>query len=828
MNEIIVSTQPKQLVPGRGKKTSKIVFVGEAPGRQEAEQRKPFVGSSGRLLKSLAFRAKVLWDDLYLTNVIKERPPKNDISKFITFGKTKITHKENFDEYVELLKEELKEIKPNVVLAVGNVPLYALTGEKGITGWRGSIMESTLVPGLKVIPTIHPSAALRNYMYQYYIFHDLQRLKEQAAFPDIRRSEYLYITDPTLEKIFQYLEQCKKSELLSFDIEVGGYKHGLSEVSCISFSKDKESAISIPFTRAGKARWSPSNEKEIWDMIADLLTDENLRKVAQNRFFDMHFLYRRYGFITKNCEDTMIAQAVTRPDFPKGLDFINSMYTDIGYYKADGKEFFGGRGNEEKFWIYNAKDSMVLSLCFPMMEEEMKEKGLWETYKAQNDLVELLVFMSEHGMLIDSEGLTQKNLEAEEELKRIENLFYDMAGKEINLRSHKQLKEYFYGKKKNGGLGLPPYKNKAGKPTTDVGALTRLSRPLASRPAVPEARLLLEHRKLAKLKGTYYQMSYDDDSRIRSSMNPVGTRYGRLSSSENIFGTGTNLQNQPYTLKEFFLADPGYIAYEIDLSQAENRIVAYVAPEPKLIEAFENKIDIHSRTASYIFQKHESKISKEEGSAPQFGTGDQSERFWGKKANHAFNYGQSANAFSEQMLISRGEATTIYNAYHNAYPGVFKYHNMIKQQLSNNRTLTNLFGRRYTFLDRWDYGLFLDAYAFIPQSTIADIINRWGLVPMYRDMPEVVLMNQIHDSTVFQISCNVPLKRHAELILQIRNNMSQPLTWRGREFTIPCDLKILPTNLMEGEEVKLKDDLCQDELVELIKQEAKNHNKPVR
>jgi len=393
-----------------------------------------------------------------------------------------------------------------------------------------------------------------------------------------------------------------------------------------------------------------------------------------------------------------------------------------------------------------------------------------------------------------------------------------MAGREINLRSHKQLKEYFYGSKRKGNLGLAPYKDK-GKPTTNEKALLKLSRPLSNRPAVEEAKILLRHRRLSKLRGTYYEMSYDSDNRIRSSMNPVGTRTGRLSSSKNIFGTGANLQNQPYELKEFFLVDDNYIGYEIDLAQAENRLVAYVAPEMRLIEAFENGVDIHSRTASYIFGKPEEEISREEGSAPQFGNGEYSERFWGKKANHAFNYGQSANAFSEQMLISRAEAGQIYHAYHNAYPGVRKYHNMVKESLQRDRTLTNLFGRKYLFLDRWDYSLFLAAYAFIPQSTIADIINRWGLIPIYNSMPEVVLLNQIHDSIVFQISKDVPIEKHSKILFKIGGNLSQELEWNGRKFYIPCEAKILPTNLMEGVEVNLNDpDLCQNKLTQIIKE----------
>ena len=811
----------KRIVPGVGNKNPKIAIVGEAPGKKEEQEREPFVGSSGRLLKSLFFKANIKWSECYVTNVVKERPPGSNIKKFIKLKNKYPKETEVYNKYVDYLKEELKEINPNVVLATGNVALYTLTGERGITSWRGSVMESTLIPGLKVIPTIHPSSALRNYMYRYYIFNDVQYLAEQAEFPDIRPPEYYYITDPTFDQIINYLEQCKKSDLVGFDIEVGGFKINLSEVSCISFSKDDQSSICIPFTRAGKPRWSADNELKIWNLISEILESEGIKKIAQNRFFDGHFLFRRYGIVTKNCEDSMIAQAICRPDFPKGLDFINSIYTDIGYYKADGKEWFGGRGNEEQFWLYNAKDSMVLTAVWEDMKKALKDQGNWETYKAQNRIVESLIFMSEHGIKLDTEGLEEKNQKTGEEIKEIEELFKSMADRDINLRSHKQLKEYFYGDKKDGNLGLKEYKSRStGKPTTNERALHLMAKPIQRRPAVPEAKLLLRHRKLSKLKGTYYEMDYDEDGRVRASMNPVGTRTGRLSSSKNIFGTGTNLQNQPYAMKEFFLIDDNYVGYEIDLAQAENRIVAYVAPEPKLMEAFENDIDIHSRTASYIFGKPEEEISEEKGSAPQFGNGDQGERYWGKKANHAFNYGQSAKAFSQQMQISRGEASKIHHAYHNAYPGISKYHNLVKQQLQKNRTLTNLFNRRYVFLDRWDYRLFNEAYAFIPQSTIADIINRWGLSYIYESMPNVVLLNQVHDSIVFEISKDLPYIEHARIIQKICNSLSQPIEWHGREFRIPCELKILPNNLMKGKEILITEDLCQKEIAQTINKEV--------
>ena len=101
---------------------------------------------------------------------------------------------------------------------------------------------------------------------------------------------------------------------------------------------------------------------------------------------------------------------------------------------------------------------------------------------------------------------------------------------------------------------------------------------------------------------------------MRCAFNPVGTKSGRLSSSKTIFGTGTNLQNQPAEMKGYMMADDGFVLYNMDLSQAENRVVAYIAPEPSMIQAFENGTDIHSQTAGLIFRKPVDEISDEPGS----------------------------------------------------------------------------------------------------------------------------------------------------------------------------------------------------------------------
>src|SRR5690606_8827381 len=137
------------------------------------------------------------------------------------------------------------------------------------------------------------------------------------------------------------------------------------EISCISFSISPTEGISIPFVLSGTDYFTPDQELEIWKEIASILEDPNIKKIGHNYIFDMSFIYRKYGIITRNFDCSMIAQGIAYPDFPKGLDFVTSMNTREPYYKDDGKKWLKTGGSYRDFWVYNAKDSLVCQESFP-------------------------------------------------------------------------------------------------------------------------------------------------------------------------------------------------------------------------------------------------------------------------------------------------------------------------------------------------------------------------------------------------------------------------------------------------------------------------------
>lgn len=777
----LIESNSIKLVKGFGPKDAKIVIVGEAPGAEEEKYGKPFVGSSGKLLESILQKVGLVRREVYITNVVKERPPKNDISVFFkSSSKLGFVPTDKAKQYIEHLKAELEELNPNIIVALGAVSAWVLTGKTGITKIRGSIYPSTLIEGKKVIPIIHPSAALRQYIFTYMIEMDFERVVKESKFPEIRTIDRIYRLEPTFSEACDYLEDILNyHKRVAFDIEVVN-----KELGCFSFAKNKADAMVIPFYKDGKSCFDPDQETQLLALTSRILEKPDLTIIGQNLVFDGTFMFHKYGIAINNIDDTMIAHAILYPDLPKGLDFITSHYTSEPYYKDDGKQWMRIGGNIRDFWIYNAKDSLVCIEAMPKLKEDLIKFGLLETYKQQKELIYPLIFMSEHGIRMNVEGMDSMREELELELTDLMNKFSELTG-DVNPNSPKQLVNYFYIQK-----GYKPYINrKSGRPSVDMDALKRLARKGSE-----EALILLKYRKLAKLKSTYIDVTLDSRNRLTCSFNPVGTKQGRLSSSKNIFGEGTNLQNQPAQMKKFMLADEGYLLFDVDLSQAENRIVAYVAPETKMINAFETEMDVHSLTASLIFNEPIEQIIEEHnaGIPCELGTGDQTKRFWGKKANHGLNYGLGYKTFALYYELPEKDAKFIVERYHQAYPGVRGYHQWVKMKLRASRTLENLMGRKRLFLDRWGDELFKQAYSFIPQSTVADIINFKGILLIYNDpmFKEFVLLNQVHDSIVFQVPISLSLTDLFTKLNALKQSLETPLTYNNRTFFIPADFKV--------------------------------------
>lgn len=777
-----------------------LVFVGEQPGMIETRMLKPFVGPAGRELNEDMNIVQVARADCYLTNVIKDFD--HPLQDYIDYNpKTKqIQVSDQFNEYVEQLYQELSDVRVPII-ALGNVAMYALTGKWGITKWRGSRLHSTLLPGRVVYPTFHPATVIppkNQFLNKVLIQFDIREAKKEADGLYVPTERHI-ITSPSYEDVMTFLEECEEKGLaghmIDYDIEIFA-----EEVSCVAFSCPRQihTAMSIPFFY-GKDYFTPEQETVVWLKIARILENPAIAKRGQNVIFDTHFLLRKYGIKGRNLHDTMIAQRTLMPEFPMGLDFITSIWTDHPYYKDEGKKNFGGQ-DWHRLWAYNATDALMCQEAFPKQMEELAKLGSIEAYDRQRKLIEPLTYMMERGIRVDIEAFRKRRVKLDIEIQTLTEELEKVAGQPLNPASPKQLQEYFYGK-----LGHTPYKKRGtGNVTTDNLAMKRLVRK-----GFKAAELVLEIRKRTKLASTYLDESkLSADGRLRCSYNPVGTRFSRLSSSENIFGEGMNLQNQPHSLRDLYLADEGYLWFSLDLGQAENRIVAYVGRIDPMIKAFEEGKDVHRLTASLIFGKPPEEISDEEGSST-LGDGKHSERDWGKRSNHGLNYDFGYKSFALLYEMSERDAKFIVESYHKVYPGVRQgFHALVKRSLRETRTLENLLGRRTLFLGPLIDETFKEAYSCIPQGTVGDIINEKGLEYVYYNQDkfgEVELLTQTHDDIGFQIPIAVGWTRMAEILLDIKRSLETPLHVHDYEFVIPADLTLgLNMAKKQGKELKGK------------------------
>lgn len=829
-------------VPPSGPKTASIAFVGEAPGAMEEKQNRPFVGDAGRIFTELLSGVGINRSTCYITNVVKERPENNNIKLFLDTSRKHIVMMKEYLQYEELLRQELEQTNANVIVAVGGTALWALCRLKKIEKRRGSILESTLLPGRKVIPIIHPSAVLRygNYIKSRFISIDLDRVLEESKTPDIWRDpcSYNIVTDFNVAKLelkalITGLEK-KEIKRCSFDIESDRHSHQLTAFGFSYKSFGKRFAFSIGLINEQGNVFDNIQELDLMYLLKQALSFPpsnpsdalTARYVMQNGMFDATMLYRRYGIITEKWLDTMVGSRMINPDYPAGLDFITSVYTKMPYFKDEGKESDAKRIDDsygleklninindepiidynltswQRWLLYNAKDCAATDRAIDGILEDVRTLKDENAMRSYINVCHPLLYMSERGVRLNLQKMEERRKDAEkalaeEESKLLEITNYEMKKRigsnftPINSQSSIQVMNYFYTT-----LGLKPYVSRqTGNPTVDAEALTRLARR-----DIPGAKELLKMRKYQKLIGTYYGMKIPDSGRLHGSYDPIGSKQGRLSSSKTIFGEGGNLQNQPKEIKSLMCADEGYILFECDLSQAENRIVAYCGQEHKMIEAFENGQDIHSTTAHLIWpelsveeivelNKKFSETGDPKYAAP-IANRTKSHRFWGKKGNHELNYGMGAAAFSMICEIPQKEGKLIHSKYHRGYPGVRRYQEYVESCLHKNRTIVNPFGRAIRYMEKMDTRLYNRAYSYIPQSTVAWIMNNFGVINIYENMSENVdILLQTHDSITFQIKLDIDINIISDILHRLKSDIEIDIPWQQSTFRIPLDVQ---------------------------------------
>lgn len=348
-------------VPSEGNKDAAIFLVGEAPGLDEEEARRPFVGASGQFLERYLGRCGLNRSELYFSNLSKYRPKGNRFEYLLDTTE--------LQESIEELRAEIEEVDPHVIVALGNWPLWFLTGLKsdkknaergtGISIWRGSTVPCKLVEGHKVTITYHPAFVIRPNGYENHpIFEsDLRRVVHESFSKALQYPQYRANIDPSSDRIDEFVDRYINAEWLSVDIETFGPK-----LACIGFADGVGEATCLTVL----------HEERNWDAARAILAGP-AKKIFQYGVFDINYLKWYYGWETQNFAwDTYVAQNNLNPGFPKGLDFLASIYTQFPYYKSERKDWksWEKRGNLDTLWRYNLKDVIATyMIAIQQMEE---------------------------------------------------------------------------------------------------------------------------------------------------------------------------------------------------------------------------------------------------------------------------------------------------------------------------------------------------------------------------------------------------------------------------------------------------------------------------
>jgi uracil-DNA glycosylase len=323
----------------------KMVLVGEAWGQHEEQERKAFVGPAGWQLNSMLREAGIARHECYLTNCFNLRPrPTNKIENLCA-KKGDVKHglpplssgryvRDEFLVEIERLYGELRSIKPNIAVALGGTAAWALLRDGRITKLRGAVAESPVIPGLKVLPTFHPSYILQGgYSDRYVTILDLQKARRESGYPEIRRPLRTVYIEPLISELHWFEDKfIRGASKLAVDIETKG-----DRITCIGFAPAPEVALVVPFEdlrKPGGCYWgSDEIEIEVWAWVRHVL-NLPVPKVFQNGLFDIHHLWRTYGIPVRNAEhDTMLLHHALQPESPKGLDYLGSVYTNEAAWK---------------------------------------------------------------------------------------------------------------------------------------------------------------------------------------------------------------------------------------------------------------------------------------------------------------------------------------------------------------------------------------------------------------------------------------------------------------------------------------------------------------
>ena len=555
----------------------------------------------------------------------------------------------------------------------------------------------------------------------------------------------IYQRIESFEELKLLVEKMMKQEIVAFDTETEGLNALETDIVGISFSWQKGKGYYLPIKN------NKSVHEKSFEILRPFFESTEIIKVGHNIKFDIQVLHKYNIKVSSPIYDTMVAHYLINPDMRHNLDTLSESY--LNYSPISIESLIGKKGKNQismrdvsidKITDYASEDADITLQLKSIFDKEIEVNNLSKIfYDIEIPMINVLSEMETEGIKIDTCYLEKLDKEFEEDLEKLKKEIFKKSGEEFNLNSPKQLGEILFDKLK---LVSKPKKTKTGQYSTSEEVLSSL----ANDHKIIED--ILEWRSLDKLQNTYVKSLPNEVSsltnRVHSSFNQTVTTTGRLSSNN------PNLQNIPIRTangqkirRAFIPRGSDYILMAADYSQIELRVIASMSNEENMIDAFVNNQDIHTMTASKIYNVNPENVTREQrGNA--------------KTVNFGIIYGVSAFGLSQQTDLNRSESKVMIDNYFLNYPGLKKYMSDQIDFARNNGYVETIMGRRRYLLNINSQNNMLrssserNAINAPIQGSAADII-KIAMININSEFKKQSLKSkmllQVHDELVFDV-----------------------------------------------------------------------------
>ena len=594
-----------------------------------------------------------------------------------------------------------------------------------------------------------------------------------------KKNYYLIKNEKEIDK---WIEEAEENGELAIDTETSSLDAHQADLIGVSLS-----------TKIGKACYIPIGHKSgkcikkeiVIKKLKTLLEDKSVKKIGQNIKFDFIVL-NNHGIEMSSMEDTMLMSYVLDAGKNRhNMDTLSEIH--LNHKTISFKELVGSGKNQINFnevelnkaMEYAAEDADITYRLYKIFNKNLKLEKLTNIYEIfEKPLIKILAFMEIKGIKVDSKFLEKLSIKFKKKIKDLEKEIFKISKKEFNIGSPKQLGEIIYNELKIAVLK----KTRKGSFATNVNVLEDLAFKGHRFP-----QLILDWRQISKLKNTYSDSLQEhinlNTKRVHTSFLLAATTTGRLASSN------PNLQNIPIKsedgkeIRKAFISEKGFTLISADYNQIEMRILADLADVKELKKAFRNNEDIHSLTASQVFNIDIKKI-------------DQDTRRKAKAINFGIIYGISQYGLAKQIMVSNNEAEQFLKSYFTKFPEIKEYMNSTIKFCRKSGYVNNIFGRR-TYIKgindkNYNVRNFQERAAInAPIQGSASEIMRLAMIRLnkrFKDLKNIQskVLLQIHDELIFEVP-NIELKKISTII---KEEMTSVVNSNLHSFSIPLTVDI--------------------------------------